>query len=62
MVIAWLLQHEPSVVPIIGGSTRVQVRENVAAAELRLTPEQVARLDRARTSIDPDPSETEPAR
>ena len=33
------------VIPIIGPRTADQLRTNLAAAELRLSPEQVARLD-----------------
>jgi aryl-alcohol dehydrogenase-like predicted oxidoreductase len=45
VVIAWLLQHTPPAVPIIGGSTRAQIRENLAAATVRLTNDQLGRLD-----------------
>ncbi|MCW2812413.1 MAG: aldo/keto reductase [Friedmanniella sp.] len=44
VVIAWLLQCGEPLVPIVGGSTVAQVRENLAAASLRLSSEQVGRL------------------
>ena len=47
IALAWCLQRPWDVLPI-PGSTRIEhVRENVAAAELELTKEQVARLDEA---------------
>jgi aryl-alcohol dehydrogenase-like predicted oxidoreductase len=47
VVIAWLLQGVPSTIPIIGGSTPAQVRENLAAADVHLSEEQLDRLGRA---------------
>ena len=47
VALAWCLHRPWDVLPI-PGSTRIEhVRENVAAAELELTKEQVARLDEA---------------
>ncbi|WP_350278582.1 aldo/keto reductase [Kribbella sp. HUAS MG21] len=42
--LAWLLHRSPVVVPIPGTSSVRHLEENVAAAELELTPEQLARL------------------
>ena len=47
VVIAWLLQSYPPVLPIIAGSRPEQVRENLAALDIRLSSEQVQRLDTA---------------
>ena len=47
VVIASLRQRPQQIIPIVGGSTLEQIRENVAAADLRLTSDQVNRLDRA---------------
>lgn len=47
VVIAWLRHHPQQIIPIIGGSTLGQVRENIAAADLRLTDDQVVRLAKA---------------
>ncbi len=50
VVISWLLQCGESIVPIVGGSTCGQLRENLAAADLRLTAEQIDRLGTAGAS------------
>ncbi len=44
---AWLLQRSPVMVPIPGTSKVAHARENIAAAWLRLSVEDVARLDGA---------------
>jgi pyridoxine 4-dehydrogenase len=45
VALAWLLHHSPVTMPIPGTSSRAHLEENVAAAELELTGEQMARLD-----------------
>ena len=45
MSLAWLLQASPVTVPIPGTSSVDHLEENVAAAEVELSDEQVARLD-----------------
>ncbi len=47
VVIAWARQSNPSILPIIGGSTREQITENLDALTLVMTTEQMARLDQA---------------
>ncbi|HSB20176.1 MAG TPA: aldo/keto reductase [Anaeromyxobacteraceae bacterium] len=42
--LAWLLARSPSVLPIPGTSSMAHLEENVAAAALRLTPEEMARI------------------
>ena len=51
VIIAWMLRSDPMVLPIIAGSRPEQVRENLAALNVTLTDEQVARLT---TAGDPD--------
>jgi len=46
IALAWLL-HQPGVLTIPKASTAAHVRENRAALELRLAPEDLAELDRA---------------
>lgn len=46
-VIAWMLHSNPPVLPIIAGSKPEQVKENIAALEVRLTEDQMRRLDTA---------------
>ena len=43
--LAWLLHRSPVMVPIPGTSSESHLVENVAAAELQLTADQIARLD-----------------
>lgn len=47
VALAWLLQRSPVILPIPGTGSVAHLEENVAAAELRLTPEEAARLDAA---------------
>lgn len=49
VVLSWLIDHDPVVIPLVGVSTVAQVDEAVAAADLVLTPEQRALLDAAGT-------------
>jgi len=45
VALAWLLQRSPSILLIPGTSSVAHLRQNVAAAALRLPPDMVARLD-----------------
>ena len=47
VAIAWLLHISPVMLPIPGTSQRKHLEENLAAAELTLTPEEVGRLTAA---------------
>lgn len=47
LALAWLLQRSPAVLPIPGTSSVAHLEENVAAALLRLSTEQVRQLDAA---------------
>jgi len=47
VAIAWLLAAGQDIVPIPGTKRRTYLEENVRAADLRLTPEEIARLDAA---------------
>jgi pyridoxine 4-dehydrogenase len=44
VAIAWLLQRSPMMLPIPGTSSLTHLEENVAAATLRLSESEVARL------------------
>jgi pyridoxine 4-dehydrogenase len=46
VVLAWLLARSPVMVPIPGTSSVAHLEENVAAGELRLTPQEIAELNR----------------
>jgi aryl-alcohol dehydrogenase-like predicted oxidoreductase len=47
VALAWLLQHSPVVLPIPGTLQVAHLEENVAAASLSLTPEELTELDAA---------------
>jgi aryl-alcohol dehydrogenase-like predicted oxidoreductase len=47
LALAWVLRRGPDVVPIPGTKKRHYVEENVAAAEIALNDEELARLDEA---------------
>jgi pyridoxine 4-dehydrogenase len=47
VALAWLLQHSPVILPIPGTLRLAHLQENVAAADLALTREEVAELDAA---------------
>ncbi len=47
LALAWVLAQGEDIVPIPGTKRVKYLEENVAAAEVRLTPDQLARLDRA---------------
>jgi pyridoxine 4-dehydrogenase len=47
VVLAWLLQHSPVILPIPGTLRVAHLEENVAAAALALTPDEIAELDAA---------------
>ncbi|HEU4656637.1 MAG TPA: aldo/keto reductase [Capillimicrobium sp.] len=47
VALAWLLQRSPVMLPIPGTGSVEHLEENVAAAGLRLDPEEIARLDAA---------------
>jgi len=47
LALAWLLQRSPVLLPIPGTSTVAHLEENVGAALIELTPDQVQELDEA---------------
>lgn len=46
-IIAWMRQSDPPILPIIAGSRPEQLAENIAALEIRLTDDQMKRLNTA---------------
>lgn len=49
VALAWLLQRSPNILLIPGTSSVAHLRENMAAAQLTLTPETLAHLNQIRT-------------
>jgi pyridoxine 4-dehydrogenase len=47
VALAWLLQHSPVMVPIPGTSSIEHLEENVAAAQLKLSGDELARVEAA---------------
>ncbi|KAA2261236.1 aldo/keto reductase [Solihabitans fulvus] len=47
VAIAWLLRQPANVVPILGATTLTQLKDNLGAVDVRLTDDQLARLDTA---------------
>jgi len=47
LAIAWVLNKGPHIIPLIGARTRVQLRESVAALELELSNDEIARIEQA---------------
>jgi aryl-alcohol dehydrogenase-like predicted oxidoreductase len=46
-ILAWMVQSDPPVIPLVAASTAEQMQENLAALEITLDAEQMARLDGA---------------
>jgi len=51
IALAWLLAQGPSIVPIPGTRRLTRLDENLGAAEVRLTPEDLTELDEASTQV-----------
>lgn len=47
VIIAWMRQSKPSVLPIIAGSRKEQLAENISGLDLALTADQMSRLETA---------------
>jgi aryl-alcohol dehydrogenase-like predicted oxidoreductase len=47
VILAWMRQSDPPVLPIIAGSKVEQLKENIAALDLRLSDEQMKKLNTA---------------
>ena len=47
VVLAWMLQSAPRILPLFGASTVAQLQESLGALDLTLSPEQMAALDGA---------------
>lgn len=47
VILAWMAQSELCVIPLVAASTREQMKENLDALEIRLSAEQMARLNDA---------------
>lgn len=65
VVVAWLLQGVPRVIPVIGATQPEQLAENLSAADLHLTSDQMARLNAAGhphhpAEAEPGPDQTRP--
>lgn len=50
VVLCWMMQSSPSVLPLIAASTPEQLSENISALDFELSPEQMERLNSAGTN------------
>ena len=51
IALAWLLAQKPWIVPIPGTTKRHRLQENVAAAEVQLTPQDLGELEKAASQV-----------
>jgi len=51
VALAWLLQRAPNILLIPGTSSPQHLRENLAAADLKLTSDTVTLLDRIASTV-----------
>ena len=51
VALAWLLAQKPWIVPIPGTTKLHRLEENIGAADLELTPDDLAEIDRAASAI-----------
>jgi aryl-alcohol dehydrogenase-like predicted oxidoreductase len=51
LAIAWVLAKGDRILPVMGARTRTQLAETLAAAEVKLTPEEVAHIEASLPSI-----------
>ena len=54
IALAWLLAQKPWIVPIPGTTKLSRVEENIAAAEIELTPDDLREIDEAAAQITPE--------
>jgi aryl-alcohol dehydrogenase-like predicted oxidoreductase len=52
IALAWLLAQQPWIVPIPGTTRRHRLEENLAAADIRLTADDLQEIDRAASQIE----------
>src|SRR5213082_219247 len=52
VALAWLLAQKPWIVPIPGTTKRHRLEENLGAAEIQLTPDDLREIDRAASQIE----------
>ena len=61
IALAWLLAQRPYVVPIPGTTKLHRLEENIAAANLQLTPDDLREIDAAASAIQPEGERYAPA-
>jgi len=47
VVLAWMMQSAPAIIPVVAAGTEEQLEEDLAALDVRLSPDQLQRLQRA---------------
>ena len=46
IILAWMRQSDPPILPIIAGSSTAQLAQNIGALKIKLSDEQMQRLNR----------------
>ena len=54
IALAWLLAQKPWIVPIPGTTKAHRLEENIAAADVELTPDDLREIDSAASQITPE--------
>jgi aryl-alcohol dehydrogenase-like predicted oxidoreductase len=57
IVLAWMMQRQPPLLPIFSADTPAHMRENLKALDIQLTPAQLTRLETAGNVPNEDPQE-----
>jgi aryl-alcohol dehydrogenase-like predicted oxidoreductase len=47
VILAWMLQGDPAIIPVMAASTEAQMRENLGTLDVHLSSEQMQRLNNA---------------
>ena len=61
VALAWLLAQQPYIVPIPGTTKLERLEENIAAAKLQLTPDNVSEINEGAAQIEPEGERYAPA-
>ncbi|NET39601.1 MAG: aldo/keto reductase [Cyanothece sp. SIO1E1] len=56
IVLAWMMHHQPPLLPAFSGSKPEHIRENLGALDLTLSPKQMAKLNNAGHCINEEPN------
>ena len=49
VIYAWMIQNKPPIIPLMAASTSFQMQENLRSLDVKLSDDQLVRLDEANT-------------